>query len=81
MENNSVFISRAGTYFIDYGDERKQLSQWQWYDYPGMEKETVFIFSHDNWETQGIGMITHLSNDKLIMTDGSGYEYELVIND
>ncbi|MDR1666234.1 MAG: hypothetical protein LBS03_00860 [Bacteroidales bacterium] len=78
----TMLISRAGTYFCEYGYGASSLSQWKWYDYPGAEKETVIAYSHDNWNTMGVGIINTLTDDTLILTDAVGFVYEFaLIND
>jgi hypothetical protein len=79
--NLTVLFSRAGTYLVMQGNGTTTLSQWKWYDYPGADKETVFVYSHDSWANMGAAFITKLAKDSFEMGDSAGIVYELEADD
>jgi hypothetical protein len=74
-----MLISRAGTYFYKANDGSSRLSQWKWYDYPGIEKESVIAYSHDGWLTGGAAVISSLTENALTLTDSAGILYEFTL--
>jgi hypothetical protein len=76
----TMLISQAGTYFCKYADGSADLSQWKWYDYPGMEKESVIAYSHNEWASSSVAVIDVLTENTLILTDAVGILYEFGID-
>lgn len=72
----TMLISQAGTYFCQYADGASDLSQWKWHDYPGLEKESALVYSHDGWNSSGLAIINTLTENTLILTDSVGILYE-----
>jgi hypothetical protein len=63
----TFLFSKAGTYLVNYPEDPPGLARWKWAD----DKETLFMYSWDNWEEYGTARKLELTRDYLKFNDST----------